>query len=288
MFIPGIIIVFLCTFGGYIALGGNMTIIIKAAPFELVIILGTGIGAYIIGNSKKILNNVNGALRKMLAGPSYSKADYLDLLCLMFMIFKLAKTKGMLTLEAHVENPKESKIFTNFPKLLRDHHIIDFLCDYLRMMTMGTENAMHIEDLMTAEIEVHHQEDHQLAGSIQTLADALPALGIVAAVLGVIKTMAAIDQPPEILGKMIGAALVGTFLGVFLAYGAVGPIASNLNLIYEEDSKMFEAIKVGFVAFLNGHAPAVSIEFARKALMSHQRPGFYEVEEETQSLPSIT
>lgn len=287
MFIPGIIVVFVCVFGGYIVMGGNIMIILKAAPMELVVILGAGIGAFIIGNTKRVLGRTSGGFKKMLAGPSYSKEDYLDLLAMMYMIFKLAKTKGMLTLESHVEKPDESELFKHFPKILADHHIIDFLCDYLRMMTMGTDNAMQIEDLMNEEIDVHHKEDHSVAGSFQVLADGLPALGIVAAVLGVIKTMAAIDQPPEILGKMIGSALVGTFMGVFLAYAIVGPVASNLLAVYEEESKMLESIKVGVVAFLNGHAPAIAIEFARKTLMSHQRPTFYDVEAKTQDLPIV-
>jgi chemotaxis protein MotA len=287
VFFPGLIIVFVCVFGGYIIMGGNIMIVLKAAPMELVIILGSGIGAFVIGNTKKVLGEAAQGFKHMLAGPKYTKADYLDLLALLYMVFKLAKTKGMLAVESHVENPHESNLFGHFPKIQQDHHIMEFLCDYLRMMTMGAENPLHMEDILNEELDVHHKEQHQVAGAFQTLGDALPALGIVAAVLGVIKTMASIDQPPEILGKMIGGALVGTFLGVFLAYGMVGPIATNLNAVYEEESKMFQCIKVGLIAYMNGFAPAVALEFARKSLMSHQRPSFYAVEQRTAELPKV-
>lgn len=287
MFIPGVAIVFICVFFVYFLAGGNMMIIIKALPVEMGIICGAAIGAMIIANTKKILGQLGDGFKKVMAGPSYHKADYLDLLCLLYMIFKLAKSKGMLALEAHVENPKDSEIFKNFPTLLADHHITDFICDYLRMMTMGSDDPMQMEDLMNEELDVHHKEDHQLAAAYQNLGDGLPALGIVAAVLGIIKTMAAIDQPPEILGKMIGGALVGTFLGVFLAYGVVGPMGQNLDKVFEEDSKMLSCIKVGLLAYLNGYAPAVALEFARKSLMSHQRPSFYDVEEKVDTLPKV-
>ncbi len=287
MFIPGVAVVFICVFVIYMLAGGNIMIILKALPVELGIIGGSAIGAMMIANTKKALGEIGNGLKKVISGPSYKKEDYLDLLCLLYMIFKLAKSKGMLALEAHVENPKESEIFKNFPTILADHHIIDFICDYLRMMTMGSDDPMQMEDLMNEELEVHHKEDHQIAGIFSNLGDGLPALGIVAAVLGIIKTMAAIDQPPEILGKMIGSALVGTFLGVFLAYGIVGPIGHNLEGVYEEDSKMLACVKIGLLAYLNGYAPAIALEFARKSLMSHQRPSFYDVEEKLENLPKV-
>ena len=262
-------------------------IILAAAPHELGTILGAGIGAMMIGNTKKVLGALAGGFKKVLAGPSYKKEDYLDLLSLLYMLFKLARSKGMLALESHVEAPKESEIFKNFPKILADHHIIDFICDYFRMMTMGSDDPNQMEDLINEELDVHHKEDHQIAGAFAALGDGLPALGIVAAVLGIIKTMASIDKPPEILGRMIGSALVGTFLGVFLAYGIVGPIAQNLNAVYEEDAKMLSCIKVGLLAYMNGFAPAVALEFARKSLMSHQRPSFYDVESHVENLPKV-
>ncbi|NCP62909.1 MAG: flagellar motor stator protein MotA [Alphaproteobacteria bacterium] len=284
---PGLAVVFLCVFVIYIIAGGNIMIILAAAPHELGTILGAGIGAMMIGNTKKVLGALAGGFKKVLAGPSYKKEDYLDLLSLLYMLFKLARSKGMLALESHVEAPKESEIFKNFPKILADHHIIDFICDYFRMMTMGSDDPNQMEDLINEELDVHHKEDHQIAGAFAALGDGLPALGIVAAVLGIIKTMASIDKPPEILGRMIGSALVGTFLGVFLAYGIVGPIAQNLNAVYEEDAKMLSCIKVGLLAYMNGFAPAVALEFARKSLMSHQRPSFYDVESHVENLPKV-
>ncbi len=287
MFIPGITIVFVCVFVIYMIAGGNIMIILAATPHELGTILGAGIGAMMIGNTKKVLGELGGGFKKVLAGPTYKKEDFLDLLSLMYMLFKLAKTKGMLALESHVEEPKESEIFKSFPRLLADHHIIDFICDYFRMMTMGSDDPNQMEDLINEELDVHHKEDHQISGAFSALADGLPALGIVAAVLGIIKTMASIDKPPEILGRMIGSALVGTFLGVFLAYGVVGPIAQNLAAVHDEDAKMLSCIKVGLLAYMNGFAPAVALEFARKSLMSHQRPSFYDVEGHVDSLPKI-
>lgn len=287
VFIPGMAVVFVCVFAIYILAGGNIMIILKATPHELGTILGAGIGAMMIGNTKKVLGELSGGFKKVLSGPTYVKSDFLDLLSLMYMIFKVAKTKGMLALESHVENPHDSEIFKNFPKLLADHHIIDFLCDYLRMMTMGSDDPNQMEDLINEELDVHHKEDHQISGAFSNLADGLPALGIVAAVLGIIKTMAAINEPPEILGRMIGSALVGTFLGVFLAYGIVGPVGNNLAAVYDEDAKMLTCVKVGLLAYMNGFAPAVALEYARKSLMSHQRPSFYDVEEHVDTLPKI-
>lgn len=287
MFFVGLGVVMVCVFGGYIAMGGNIMIILKAAPMELVVILGAAIGAFIIANSKKIIGETSQGFKDMLAGPKYTKEDYLDLLSLMYMIFKMIKTKGMLAIESHIENPHESDLFKHFPKIQHDHHVTDFICDYLRMMTMGSDNPNQMEDIMNEELDTHHKEQHQLTAAFQTMGDGLPALGIVAAVLGVIKTMAAIDQPPAILGKMIGGALVGTFLGVFLAYGIVGPIASNLGALYEEEGKYYQCIKVGLIAFLNGFAPAIALEFARKTLMSHVRPSFYDVEQKVAELPKI-
>ncbi len=285
MFFPGLGIVFLCVFGGYIVAGGNIVIILKAAPIEIFIIGGSAAGAFIIANTKSVLGNAAKGFKDMLAGPKYTKEDYLELLSLLYMIFKLLKTKGNLAIETHIENPSQSDLFKNFPKVLNDHHILDFLCDYLRMMTMGADNPHQMEDVMNEELETHHKEKHRISGALQTVADGLPALGIVAAVLGVIKTMAAIDQPPEVLGKMIGSALVGTFLGVFMAYGMAGPVASNLAQVHEEESKYFECIKAGLIAYMNGFPPAVAIEFARKTLFSHVRPSFYDVEQRVQNLP---
>jgi chemotaxis protein MotA len=206
---------------------------------------------------------------------------------MMYMVFKLAKSKGMLALETHVENPDESTLFSQFPGFHGDHHVVTFLCDYLRMISLGTENPHEIEALIDEEIETHHHELDQVASAVQTMADGMPALGIVAAVLGVIKTMGAITEPPEVLGKLIGGALVGTFLGVFLSYGFVGPLATTLKATYDAETKYYQCMKAGLLAYLAGHAPAVAIEFARKALLSDVRPTFYEVEEAVSALPAV-
>ena len=283
--ILGAAIVVLCTFGGYVAMGGKLGVLWQ--PFELVIIGGAAFGAFIIANTAPVLKGALGALKASLKGPSYNKDSYVELLGLLYQVFKLAKTKGNLSLEQHVENPEDSPLFQQFPSILNDHHAITFLCDYLRMITLGVENAHEVESLMDEELETHHHEHHQLAGALQTMADGMPALGIVAAVLGVIKTMGAITEPPEILGKLIGGALVGTFLGVWLSYGFIAPIATKAQATFDAEAKFLQCIKAGLLAHINGSAPAVSVEFARKALLSTDRPTFYEVEDAVAALPPV-
>ena len=280
--VVGLLIVLVSVFGGYSASGAHLGVLFQ--PFEFIIILGAAAGSFVIGNPPAVLKGVMGVFGKLFRGPRYGKDAYLELLGLQFTLFKLAKSKGNLALEVHVENPKDSAIFNAFPTFAADHHAVEFMCDYLRMITLGTENAHELETLMDEELETHHQETEQLVGGIQALADGTPALGIVAAVLGVIHTMGSIDQPPEILGHLIGGALVGTFLGVFVAYGFFSPMAQSLRNIYEAESKYFLSMKAGLLAHMSGYAPAVSIEFARKALMSEVRPSFIEVEQSTASL----
>lgn len=284
LFLVGSIIVLASVLGGYAALGGHLFVLWQ--PFEFVIIGGAAIGAYIIANPKNILSKTSKAMSTLAKGPRHTKEDYIELLSLLYTIFKLAKSKGMLALESHVENPQESELFQRFPQFYSDHHAMTFLCDYLRMMVLGTENAHEMETLIDEELETHHAEQQSIVSAIQTVADATPALGIVAAVLGVIKTMGSITEPPAVLGKLIGGALVGTFIGVLIAYGFVGPMASGLKAVYEAEGKYYQCIKVALLAHLNGYAPSVSVEFARKALYSHLRPTFYEVEEAVQALPS--
>lgn len=286
LFFVGSIIVLASVLGGYVALGGHLYVLWQ--PFEIVMIAGAAIGGYLISNPKSVLSKTGKAVGLLVKGQGHSKEHYLELLSLLYTIFKLAKSKGMLALESHVENPKESELFQRFPHFYNDHHAVTFLCDYLRMMVLGSENAYEMEALIDEEIETHHAEQMQIANAFQTVADATPALGIVAAVLGVIHTMGSITEPPAVLGKLIGGALVGTFLGVLIAYGFVGPIASGLKAIYDADGKYFQCIKVALLAHLNGYAPSVSVEFARKALYSHVRPSFYEVEEAVQALPSAS
>lgn len=281
----GCVIVVACTFGGYVAMGGKLGVLWQ--PFEVVIICGAALGAFIIASTPPVLKGTAGALGKAFKGPKYKKESYVELLSMLYQVLKLAKTKGNLALESHIENPENSAIFNEFPTFANDHHAVDFLCDYLRLMTLGADNPHEMEALMDEELETHHEEHHQLSGAIQTVADGMPALGIVAAVLGVIKTMGSITEPPEVLGKLIGGALVGTFLGVWVSYGFLAPMAGKAKMVYEAEGKYLQCIKVALLAHLNDCAPAVSVEFARKALLSSDRPTFYEVEEAVQALPAV-
>lgn len=281
--IVGVVVVLGSVFGGFLAEGGNMEVLIQ--PFELLIIAGAAGGAFLISNPKHVLGKVGGAVGHLLKGSKYGKESYLELLSLLYQIFKTAKSKGMLALEQHVENPQDSQLFQAFPKFSADKVALTFLCDYLRLLTLGTDKAHEIETLIDEEIETHHAEHAQVSGALQTMADGMPALGIVAAVLGVINTMGAINQPPAVLGHLIGAALVGTFLGVLLSYGFVGPVGNGLKAIYDAELKYYQCIKAGILAHMQGYAPAVSVEFARKALLSNVRPTFYEVEEANGALP---
>jgi len=284
--IIGWVVVLGCVLGGYVAMGGKLAVLYQ--PFELVIIGGAGVGAYITANQKHVLKTTGKGFKTALKGPSNSKADYLELLSMMYATFKLAKTKGNLALEPHIENPEESELFANFPSFVHNHHAVEFFCDYLRLVTLGIENAHELEALMDEELDVHHLEDEQTATAMTNLGDGFPALGIVAAVLGIIKTMGSITEPPEVLGKLIGGALVGTFLGILLAYGFVGPLSSAIKVAQEANSKYLICLKAGILAHVQGNAPAVSVEFARKTLLSSFRPTFAELEEATENAPAAS
>lgn len=282
--IIGIVIIIACVIGGYIAMGGHLAVLVQ--PFEALIILGAALGAFIIGNTGPVLKQTLGIFGILFRGPRYDKAAYVELLGLQFTLFKLVQAKGVLALEPHIEDPGNSSIFQRFPTFNANHHAVEFMCDYLRMVTLGSNVAHEMEALMDEELETHHQENERLVSAIQALADGTPALGIVAAVLGVIHTMGSISEPPEVLGHMIGGALVGTFLGVFVAYGFFGPMAQSLRNIFEAESKYFLSMKVGLLAQMSGYAPAIAVEFARKALMSEVRPTFAEIDEATANLPA--
>lgn len=281
--IVGILVVIGCTLGGYAAMGGKLAVLWQ--PFEVVIIVGSAIGAYVIANPGPVLKHTGGAIGKTLKGSAYKKENYLELISLLYQILKVAKTKGNLGLEQHIEKPNESALFQQFPGVLANETATTFLCDYLRMLTLGSEDPHEMETLMDEEIEVVHHEHSEVAHALQTMADGMPALGIVAAVLGVIKTMGSISEPPEVLGKLIGGALVGTFLGVWVSYGFLGPVASKAQSTYDAEIKYLHCIKAALLAHMHGSPPAVSVEFARKALQSHDRPSFYEVEDAVGALP---
>jgi chemotaxis protein MotA len=282
--IVGVVLLFGMVFGGYLLAGGKMDIIVKALPFEMMMIGGAAIAALLIANSMQGVKHTVGSLGKVLKGSKFSKQDYTDLLSLLYWFVRLAQTKGSMALEPHIEKPEESAAFQKFPKILADHHAVALICDYLRMVGMNADDPHQIEDVMARELKKIREEELHSAHALQTMADGLPALGIVAAVLGVIKTMASISEPPEILGKMIGGALVGTFLGVFLSYGIVGPIAGRVKAVVEEEARYYDVIKAVIVAHLHGNAPQVAVESGRKVVPTMHMPSFQELEPVLQEL----
>ena len=284
--IIGIVLLFAMVFGSYIMAGGNMGIILHALPHEMMAIGGAAVAAFLISNSMTVIKGVGGGFAKAFAGPKWKAADYRDLLSLLFLLTKTMKSKGVIALESHIENPGESTIFSRFPKITKDHFAVDFICDTLRMMTMNLEDPHQVEDAMEKQLEKHHHEALAPAHSLQNMADGLPALGIVAAVLGVVKTMGSISEPPEVLGGMIGGALVGTFLGVFLAYGLVGPIAARLNAVIEEEAAFYKIIQAVLVAHLHGNAAQISVEIGRGNVPSDAQPSFLELEEALSAMPN--
>jgi chemotaxis protein MotA len=277
--IIGVIVVFVMIFGGFLLEDGDLAPILHAAPLELMMIMGGAVGALMVGNSVKTTIATVTGFGKILAGAKWKKKDYADLLALLFTLTKTMKTKGVIALETHIENPGESAIFTLYPKILKDHFATDFICDTLRMMTMNLEDPHQVEDAMEAQLEKHHHEAGAPAHALQTMADGLPALGIVVAVLGIIKTMGAITEPPEYLGRSIGTALVGTFLGVFLAYGLVGPFSSRLQQVVDEEAIFYKIIQAVLVAHLHGNAAQISIEMGRGIVPSASQPSFSELED---------
>ena len=285
LLIGGLVFLFICVFGVYIATGGAMDVVMHAAPHELATIFGAAIAAMLIGGSMYNLKKIFGSLGKVISGPSWKPKDYTDLLCLLFLLTKTMKSKGLIALEAHIEKPSESSIFKRYPKICKDHFALDFICDTLRMMTMSLEDPHQVETMMEKQLEKHHHEALVPANALQAMADGLPALGIVAAVLGVIKTMGAISEPPEVLGGMIGSALVGTFLGVFLAYGVVGPLGTRLKAIIDEDALFYHVIRDILVAHLHGNAAQVSVEIGRGSVPSEYQPSFQEMEAAIAAIP---
>jgi len=283
--IIGIVLLFGLVFGSFIISGGNIGVILHAAPHELMAILGAGVASFLIANSMSVIKAAGAGMGKVFKGPKWKPQDYRDLLALLFLLTKTMKSKGVIALESHIENPTESAIFSRFPNIMKDHFAIDFICDTLRMMTMNLEDPHQVEDAMEKQLEKHHHEALAPSHALQSLADALPALGIVAAVLGVIKTMGAITEPPEVLGEMIGGALVGTFLGVFLAYGMVGPMATRMKEVIEEEGSFYRIIQSVLVAHLHGNAAQISVEIGRGNVPSGAQPSFLELEEALSTMP---
>jgi chemotaxis protein MotA len=276
--IVGYLIILGAVLGGFALAGGHLGALLQ--PVELIMIGGSALGAFFVANSGKVIKSTFRALPSVLKGSKYSKALYLELLSLLYDILAKVRKEGLMSVEADVDNPGQSPIFTKYPRILTDHHAMEFLTDYLRLMVGGNLNAFEIENLMDVEIETHHHEGEIPVGAMAKLADGLPAFGIVAAVMGVVHTMESVGIPPAELGKLIAAALVGTFLGILLSYGFVGPLATLLEHKLQEQTKMLQCMKVTLLASLNGYAPQVAVEFGRKVLYSTERPSFSELESE--------
>jgi len=276
--IIGIVVIFVMVFGGYLSAGGKMGIILHSAPHELIIILGAAIGAFIISNDFSAIKQTARDMGKVFKGPRWKPGDFKDLLCLLFELIKLARSNPV-GLEEHIENPHESTIFGRYPRIQHDHEAVDLICDTLRSASMNYDDPHQVEEVLEKRIETNLHHAMHSTHAMQGIADGLPALGIVAAVLGVIKTMASIDQPPEILGALIGGALVGTFLGVFMAYGLVGPFATKIKTVVEEDAHFYKLIREVLVANLHRHATNICIEVGRQNTPHHIRPSYSDLEE---------
>jgi chemotaxis protein MotA len=276
--IIGYLVALGCIFGAYIIHGGNIGVILKALPTEMMAIMGGALGAFAVNNQPKVLKATLAAIPKLLKGSKYSKARYMELMALLYDVLQKARKEGLMAIEADVEDPHNSPLFQKYATVGNDHHVVEFITDYLRMMVSGNLNAHEIESLMDSEIETHHHEAHGPVAAIARLAGALPAFGIIAAVLGVVNTMGSVGQPPAILGAMIGSALVGTFLGILLAYAVVEPLGGLLEQKNDENGKELQCIKTTLLASMQGYAPQVAVEFGRKVLYSADRPTFAELE----------
>lgn len=279
----GILVIFVMVFGGYLAAGGKLGIILKALPFELMMIGGAAIGAFLISNDMGGVKHTAKDIGKVFKGPKWKPEDYRDLLCLLFELIRLAR-QNPVAIEEHIEAPDESSIFGKYPKVLSDKEAVALISDTMRSASMNYDDPHQVEEVLEKRMDANMHHALHSSHALQSMADGLPALGIVAAVLGVIKTMAAIDQPPEILGKMIGGALVGTFLGVFLSYGLVGPFAGKVKAVVEEDGHFYQLIREVLVANLHNHATNICIEVGRQNTPSHCRPSFSDLEEALKSV----
>jgi len=277
LLIIGSLIVLVSVGGGFVLSNGNLASLWH--PFEILIIGGSAFGAFMISNPTNVIKGAFSGVIGLLKGSKYGKKEYMELLSLMFDIFATVRKEGMMAIEEHIEDPKESAVFSKYPKILKDHHALDFICDYLRIIVGGNMNPFEIENLMDIELETHHHEAEQPSSAVTRVSDALPGFGIVAAVLGIVITMGKISEPPEVIGAQVGAALVGTFLGILFAYGFVGPMATAMEHKVADEAKFLECIKVCILSTLNGYSPQIAVEFGRKTLYSNDRPSFGELEE---------
>lgn len=282
--IIGYVVVCGMVFGGYALAGGHLGALWQ--PLEVMMIFGGAFGAFIVGNDTKAIKATLKAIPTLFKGSKYNKQLYMDLLALLFEILTKIRKDGLMSIEKDIEDPESSALFSKYPSIVHDHHLVEFICDYLRLMVSGNMDAFQVENLMDNELETHHMEGHVPAHCIAKLGDGLPAFGIVAAVMGVVHTMENVALPPAELGILIAHALVGTFLGILLAYGFIGPLSGLLEQKLEESSKSFQTVKVVLLASLNGYAPPIAVEFGRKVLYSTERPGFTELEEHVKQAKS--
>jgi len=279
--IIGYVVVIGAILGGYLMAGGHIGVLMQ--PNEAIIIFGGAIGAFVVSNNPKVLKASIGALGSTLKGSKYTKELYLETLTLLYKTFTKIRQNGLLSIENDIESPEQSELFKSAPKVLADHHAVEFITDYLRLMASGSLEAHQIDNLMEIDIETHHEEGHLPIAALQRLADGMPAFGIVAAVMGVVHTMNSVGRPPAELGALIAAALVGTFLGILIAYGFIGPLTGLLEQRLGESTKYFQSIKAGLIACMNGYAPPTAVEFSRKVMFSTERPKFLELEEHIKS-----
>lgn len=278
LFIVGLVVVFACVLGAYAVHGGHLGVLWQ--PGEFVIIFGAAIGATVIGSPMPLLKSLGGAFGTLVAGSPYQKKEpYMQLMGFFFELAKTMRTKGIKDVEQQIDHPHESVLFKKYPMMMKDHHLEAFICDNIRLIVMGSGAPHQLDELMDGELEIHHKERHALFGIFQGMADGMPALGIVAAVLGVIHTMGSITEPPEVLGHLIGAALVGTFSGVLLAYGVVGPMGKNLENAYAAEAAFYACVKVSILNFARQISPQMIVEFTRKAMPNDVKPSFAEAEE---------
>lgn len=276
----GYVIILAASVGTY-AVHGSLAAL--WVPMEYLAIIGLTIGGFVAANTPKVVKATVGALPTVLKGSKLNKALYMDLLAMLYEVLGKVRKEGLMSIESDIEAPEQSSIFSKYPNIVGDHHVMEFITDYLRMMVGGNLNAFEIENLMDIEIETHHHEAHVPAHTMAKTADALPAFGIVVAVMGVVNVMGSVGEPPAVLGGMIGGALVGTFLGILLSYGFVSPIAQQLEQKAEESGKIYQCIKMVLLSSMNGYAPQVAIEFGRKVLYSTDRPTFIELEDDVKS-----
>ena len=282
--IVGYIIILVSVFGGFAMAGGHIASLWQ--PVELLMIGGGALGAFFVGNNGKAIKATMKALPTLFKGSKYNRALYMDMMALLYELLTKIRKEGLMSIEGDVDAPESSPLFSKYPSIQADHHIVEFLTDYLRLMVSGSMNAFEIENLMDNELETHHHEGEVPVHCLAKLGDGLPAFGIVAAVMGVVHTMESVGIPPAELGILIAAALVGTFLGILLAYGFVSPLSSLLEQKLHESSKLFQCVKVTLLASINGYAPAIAVEFGRKVLFSTERPSFSELEEHVKGAKS--